>query len=121
MIHASLSFNVDSNLIQAAVPLFAAEAVEGMEWSFDTLHHRPEIPEWFEELLKSYGDAGRLVGHGVFFSMFSGKWLPEQAAWLVELKSLTTRFRFDHISEHFGFFTGADFHKGAPLSVPYSK
>ena len=121
MIHASLSFNVDSNLIQAALPLFAAEAVEGMEWSFDTLHNRPDIPEWFEELLKSYGDAGRLVGHGVFFSMFSGKWLPEQAAWLAELKSLTTRFRFDHISEHFGFFTGADFHKGAPLSVPYSK
>ncbi|HEX2898920.1 MAG TPA: DUF692 family protein [Bacteroidia bacterium] len=121
MIHASLSFNIDSNLIQSALPLFAAESVEGLEWSFDTLHERPEIPEWFAELLQSYGDAGRLVGHGVFFSMFSGKWLPEQANWLAELKALCNRFRFDHISEHFGFFTGSDFHKGAPLSVPYSK
>jgi uncharacterized protein (UPF0276 family) len=121
MIHASLSFNVDSNLVQSALPLFAAESVEGLEWSFDTLHDRPEIPDWFAELLHNYGDAGRLVGHGVFFSMFSGKWLPEQAAWLEALKALCSRFRFDHISEHFGFFTGADFHKGAPLSVPYSK
>jgi uncharacterized protein len=119
-IHASLSFNLDVGLIQAALPLFEAEEVEGLEWSFDTLYKHSELPEWFVELLQTYADAGRLVGHGVFFSLFSGKWLPEQADWLVQLRSLTQRFRFDHISEHFGFLTGADFHKGAPLSVPYN-
>ncbi len=119
-IHASLSFNLDVGLIQAALPLFAAEEVEALEWSFDTLFQQPELPDWFLELLQTYGDVGRLVGHGVFFSLFSGKWLPEQAAWLRELRDLTQRFRFDHISEHFGFLTGSDFHKGAPLSVPYN-
>ena len=119
-IHASLSFNLDVGLIQAALPLFADEEVEAIEWSFDTLFQQPELPDWFVELLQTYSDAGRLVGHGVFFSLFSGKWLHEQAAWLRELRDLTQRFRFDHISEHFGFLTGADFHKGAPLSVPYN-
>jgi uncharacterized protein len=119
-IHASLSFNLDIGLIQAALPLFEGEEVEGLEWSFDTLFQHAELPEWFQELLQTYSEAGRLVGHGVFFSLFSGKWLPEQAAWLQELRDLTQRFRFDHISEHFGFLTGSDFHKGAPLSVPYN-
>jgi uncharacterized protein len=119
-IHASLSFNLDVGLIQAALPLFAAEEVEGMEWSFDTLFQHAELPDWFAELLQTYGEAERLVGHGVFFSLFSGKWLPEQAAWLRELRALSQRFRFDHISEHFGFLTSSDFHKGAPLSVPYN-
>jgi uncharacterized protein len=91
-----------------------------LEWSFDTVYKEPELPEWFEDLLQTYGSAGRLVGHGVYFSLFSGRWLPEQADWLAALRGLTSRFRFDHISEHFGFLTGTDFHKGAPLSVPYS-
>jgi uncharacterized protein len=119
-IHAALSINTDPLLIQAALPLFEGEEVDALEWSFDTAYKQPVIPEWFEDLLKTYGSAGRLVGHGVYFSLFSGKWLPEQAEWLEALRDLTQRFRFDHISEHFGFLTGADFHKGAPLAVPYT-
>jgi uncharacterized protein (UPF0276 family) len=119
-IHASLSFNLDASLIQAALPLFAAEEVDGLEWSFDTLYKQPEVPDWLEELFRMYGSAGRLVGHGVYFSLFSGKWLPEQAQWLAALQGLSKKYRFDHITEHFGFLTGEDFHKGAPLSVPYS-
>lgn len=120
-IHAALSFNPDAGLIQAGLPLFQGEEVDALEWSFDTLFKLPEVPEWFEELLAFYGDHGRLVGHGVFFSLFSGKWLPEQAAWLDQLRALSKRYPFDHISEHFGFLTGSDFHKGAPLAVPYSQ
>lgn len=30
-------------------------------------------------------------------------------------------FQFDHISEHFGFMTGKNFHEGAPLSIPFTK
>jgi uncharacterized protein (UPF0276 family) len=29
-------------------------------------------------------------------------------------------FHFDHITEHFGFMTGKDFHHGAPLGIPYT-
>lgn len=119
-IHAGISFNLDSGLVQSALPLFQSEEVDAIEWSFDTLHGREELPAWWGELLDTYGQAGRLTGHGVFFSLFAGKWMPEQAAWLAELRELCSRFRFEHISEHFGFLTGADFHKGAPLSVPYS-
>lgn len=119
-IHASLSFNLDASLIQAALPLFEAEEVDGLEWSFDTLYKQPDVPEWLEELFQMYGAAGRLIGHGVYFSLFSGKWLPEQAQWLIALKALSEKYRFDHVTEHFGFLTGEDFHKGAPLSVPYS-
>ena len=111
---------MDADLLQAALPLFAADQVEGLEWSFDTLYKQPHLPEWFDELLKTYGHADRLVGHGVFFSLFSGKWTPEQAQWLSQLRELASTYRFDHITEHFGFMTGDDFHKGAPLSVPFT-
>ncbi|RZJ28667.1 MAG: DUF692 family protein, partial [Chryseobacterium sp.] len=56
----------------------------------------------------------------LYFSLFSGKWLPEHSQWLAKLKETCTRFRFDHVTEHFGFMTGQDFHHGAPLNVPYS-
>lgn len=112
--------NLDAHILQATLPLFAAERVEAIEWSFDTLTKVRTIPEWFTELLHTYGSAGRLVGHGVFFSLFSGKWLPEQQQWLDHLKKVSAQFTFDHITEHFGFMTGEDFHKGAPISVPYT-
>ncbi|MCE7041915.1 DUF692 family multinuclear iron-containing protein [Dyadobacter sp. CY312] len=33
---------------------------------------------------------------------------------------MSRKFRFDHITEHFGFMTGEDFHKGAPISIPFT-
>ena len=45
----------------------------------------------------------------------------EQQQWLNELKLLTNKFRFDHITEHFGSTNGKNFHHGAPLCVPFSK
>jgi uncharacterized protein (UPF0276 family) len=62
----------------------------------------------------------RLIGHGVFFSLLSGKWSKEQHQWLSRLRNLSAEFHFDHITEHFGFMTGQSFHQGAPLCVPYS-
>jgi len=114
----SLAANLDNNLLAASIPLFREERVAALEWSFDALYSKKEIPDWFTELLTLYGAAERLIGHGVFFSLFSGKWLPEQERWLQQLRSLSGRFSFDHITEHFGFMTGSDFHKGAPLNVP---
>lgn len=119
-IHSAVSCNLDNQLLQATLPLFAAEKVEAIEWSFDTLYKVREIPDWFVELLQAFGNEGRLIGHGVYFSLFSGKWTPEQQRWLDHLRKVSSHFTFDHITEHFGFMTGEDFHKGAPISVPYT-
>jgi len=117
---AALACNLDRNILLTCLPLFEAEKVEAVEWSFDTLFHFREIPPWFTELLQTFSQENRLVGHGVFFSLFSGKWLDAQQAWLDELKKLSATYRFDHITEHFGFMTGADFHTGAPISLPFT-
>lgn len=116
----SITCNLDVDLLSASLPLFEESKVGGIEWSFDTLYGLKQIPEWFTELLNTYSEKGRLLGHGVYFSIFSGKWSADQENWLAELKSLTANFRFDQISEHFGFMTGKSFHDGAPLSIPYS-
>lgn len=117
---ASVACNLDQHLLQATLPLFIDEQVEAIEWSFDTLYKVNNIPDWFVELLTAFGKEGRLIGHGVFFSLFSGKWNPEQERWLSHLKKVSGNFTFDHITEHFGFMTGEDFHKGAPIGIPYN-
>lgn len=119
-ISAAISFNLDEHLVAAALPLFEAEKVGAIEWSFDCLYQAGEVPQWFTEMLHTYGDAERLVGHGVYYSLFSGGWSSEQQEWLKQLRSLATTFRFDHISEHFGFMTSGNFHQGAPLGIPFT-
>ncbi|NML41314.1 DUF692 domain-containing protein [Chitinophaga sp. G-6-1-13] len=94
--------------------------VEAIEWSFDALYAVEEVPAWFGELLSVFSNENRLIGHGVFFSLFSGRWLPEQQQWLNDLKAVSRRYQFDHVTEHFGFMTGRDFHHGAPLNIPYT-
>lgn len=103
------------------MPLFEASQVDAIEWSFDALYKHHNLPTWFTQLLQYYSDAGRLTGHGVFFSIFSGSWLPEQEQWLLQLREISKQYKFDHITEHFGFMTGKDFHHGAPLGIPYSE
>lgn len=119
-IRSAIACNLDADILSASLPLLEEERVEALEWSFDTLFRVKEVPDWFNELLLAYSHEGRLIGHGVFFSLFSGRWLPEQQQWLQHLRDLCNRFTFDHITEHFGFMTGADFHQGAPLSIPYT-
>lgn len=117
---SAVACNLDANILAACLPLLQESHIEAIEWSFDALYKIKEVPDWFRELLTAFSDENRLIGHGVFFSLFSGKWLPEQEAWLSHLKQTSTDFNFDHITEHFGFMTGKDFHHGAPLNIPYS-
>lgn len=117
---SSLACNLDASILLAAIPLFESEKVEAIEWSFDTVFRHDQLPEWFAELLRAFSREGRLIGHGVFFSLFSGKWTKDQQQWLDRLQTLATAYPFDHITEHFGFMTGADFHKGAPVPVPFT-
>jgi uncharacterized protein (UPF0276 family) len=119
-IYSAISCNLDQHILSAALPLFESEQVEAIEWSFDTLYKWRNIPGWFTELLSAFGKEKRLIGHGVYFSLFSGRWSPEQQDWLKHLEKISTAFRFDHISEHFGFMTGENFHQGAPISIPFT-
>ncbi|MCF6403084.1 DUF692 domain-containing protein [Chitinophaga filiformis] len=107
-------------MLAACLPLMEESRIEAIEWSFDALYKVKEVPAWFRELLTAFSNEKRLIGHGVFFSLFSGKWLPEQESWLKHLEQTTDEFHFDHITEHFGFMTGKDFHHGAPLNIPYT-
>lgn len=117
---SAVACNLDANILAACLPLMEESRVEAIEWSFDTLYKAKEVPSWFRDLLIAFSNEKRLIGHGVFFSLFSGKWLPEQEAWLKHLQQTCAEFRFDHITEHFGFMTGRDFHHGAPLNIPYT-
>ncbi|WP_341841183.1 DUF692 family multinuclear iron-containing protein [Chitinophaga caseinilytica] len=117
---STVACNLDPQLLGACLPLFESGEADAIEWSFDALYRLNELPEWFHGLIGAFSEGDRLIGHGIFFSLFSGKWHPEQQAWLKELASICDRYRFDHITEHFGFMTGQDFHHGAPLNIPYT-
>lgn len=119
-IFSTVSCNLDANILSTCLPLFEAEKIEAIEWSFDTLYDVKRIPDWFIELLSTFAKQDRLIGHGVYFSLFSGLYTQEQKNWLNHLKQVSRIFQFNHISEHFGFMTGQDFHQGAPISVPYT-
>ncbi|RTQ49681.1 DUF692 family protein [Hymenobacter gummosus] len=117
---SAVACNLDADILAAVYPLLEEGRVEALEWAFDALYWAEQVPEWFEALLQAYAQAGRLIGHGVFFSLLSGRWTPEQQQWLQDLRQVASRYQFDHITEHFGFFTGQNFHHGAPLPIPYS-
>jgi len=119
-IHSSVACNLDPHILGACLPLLEEARIEALEWSFDALYKTSELPTWFQDLLTAFSKENRLIGHGIFFSLFSGRWLPEQEDWLRALRQTCHRYHFDHITEHFGFMTGEDFHKGAPLNVPYT-
>lgn len=117
----SIACNLDADILSASLPLFKEARIGAIEWSFDTLYGVGTLPDWFTELVTAYSNAGMLIGHGVYFSLFSGRWSVQQQNWLKELNLLTAKFNFDHITEHFGFMTGESFHHGAPLNIPYSE
>ncbi len=113
-----LSLMPEDPFRQAAYPLFEAGEVDVLEWSFDMGWAGAPLPEWMEQLLHLYGQRGRLLGHGVSFSLLSGQWTDRHQRWLQLLSEEATRHRYRHISEHYGFMTAGTYQKGAPLPVP---
>ena len=57
----------------------------------------------------------------VYYSVCNAAWTQVQADWLGQLSDWHRRYPLDHVTEHFGFMTGQDFHRGAPLSPPLSE
>lgn len=66
--------------------------------------------DWAEDLLLEFGTAGRLLGHGVTLSLLSGEWTTRQQQWLADLERELSQRDYQHVSEHFGFMTGGNFH-----------
>lgn len=113
-----LSLALEEDFLRAAFPLFEAGEVEILEWSFDVGWPPTVLPRWADDLLQSYSDADRLLGHGVSYSPLSVGIHDQQAGWLqLFAKELRVR-RYRHISEHFGFSSTRNFHQSAPLPVP---
>ena len=109
---------LETDYRQAALPLFEEGAVDVLEWSFDMVWGDQRIPDWADGLLDFYGGQNRLLGHGVSYSAFSGKWHHRQEQWIESLRKECDRRPYLHLSEHFGFMTAGSFHRSASLPVP---
>ena len=118
MVYPALACNLDRHLLLAALPLLERGTVGGMEWSYDAVYAYDTLPGWFDNLLAAFAEKGRLVGHGIYYSVCSGSWTPEQQQYLDNLATTARKYAFAHVTEHFGFLTGSDFHRGAPIAPP---
>lgn len=102
---------------QAAQPLFEAGDVECVEWSFD-MGWGKSLPEWLQSTLEDYSHREKLYGHGVSYSALDASETARQSNWLHQLSMEVSQLNYRHISEHFGFMGGGNFHIAAPLPVP---
>ena len=108
---------LEDTFYQATKSLFEEGLVEVAEWSFDMGWGR-ETPGWLTELLGDFSGRNALLGHGVSYSPLDASCTPRQEIWLHQLRAELCRYRYRHLSEHFGFMGGGNFHLGAPLPVP---
>lgn len=111
-----LSMMAEADFVSAILPLLQHNAVDVLEWSFDTFYDAEE-PDWLAELLDFYSENNRLIGHGVYYSLFDARWTERQEIWLKKLKEEVQNRNYNHITEHFGFMNTENFHQGIPLPV----
>jgi uncharacterized protein (UPF0276 family) len=112
-----LSMMPEADFVSAILPILQNNSVDVLEWSFDTLYDAQE-PEWLSGLLDFYSENNRLLGHGVYYSLFDARWTGRQEGWLKKLKEEFRHRNYNHITEHFGFMNTENFHQGVPLPVP---
>lgn len=115
-----LALMTEPEFAQAAYPLFAGGEVEVAEWSFDVLWPNAPAPDWLAALLGEYAPAGCLLGHGVSYSIFTAGNEPRAEAWCARLIEECRSQSYRWVTEHFGFMSAGDFHRGAPLPVPFT-
>lgn len=114
----TLSAIPDADWLGAALPLLEEGAVEALEWGFDCGWYERPAPGWIVELADHFSAGERLFGHGVTFSILSAV-STHHGEWLENLGKECAKRRYLHISEHFGMMRTRNFHRGAPLPVPY--
>lgn len=106
----------EAEFVPAILPLLQSNSIEVLEWSFDTFYNAEE-PDWLHDLLNYYSENNRLIGHGVYYSLFDARWTERQGIWLGKLKKELQKRKYNHITEHFGFMNTENFHQGVPLPV----
>lgn len=111
-----LSMMAEADFVSAILPLLQDNAVDVVEWSFDTFFAAEE-PSWLKDLLNFYAGNGRLLGHGVYYSLFDARWTERQEMWLQKLKHEVQKRNYNHITEHFGFMNTENYHQGVPLPL----
>ncbi|UKB85820.1 DUF692 domain-containing protein [Chryseobacterium sp. MEBOG06] len=111
-----LSMMPETDFVSAVLPLLESSSVDVLEWSFDTFYDAKE-PAWLNELLNFYSENNRLIGHGVYYSLFDAIWTERQEIWLKKLKEEVHKRNYNHITEHFGFMNTENFHQGVPLPI----
>jgi len=112
-----ISIMPENDLISASLPLFTNEEIEIIEWSFDTITNEQLKPIWLNQLLTEFGNNNRLLGHGVYYSVFDPSWGTRQTKWLKHLKQECISRNYSHLTEHFGFMSSNNAHKAFPLPV----
>ncbi len=116
--HLALSMMPEQPWLQAALPLLEEGIIDALEWSFDCGWDGGEVPAWALELLDHFCAERRLYGHGVSYSMLTVEG-PHHRSWLEKFRAECAARAYLHITEHFGLMRTKNFHRGAPLPVPY--
>lgn len=114
-IHVGFSLFATESQRSAALPLFESGEVGAIEHTVELGWDR-ELPAWFTTLLDHYGEAGRLYGHGVSYSPTS---IDAAPGWLARLAE--DRFRYQHVTEHWGFSRCKGIVRGAPMPLVASE
>lgn len=103
---------------RASRPLFQKQLVECLEWTFDAGFDR-QLPPWVKNLLARFSKKECLLGHSFFLSPMSLVRPPEIEESLKKFSLACTLHKYQHISEHYGFFADSRHFDGAPLPMPY--
>ncbi len=111
-----ISIMPEPHFLKAIYPLMEDGLIDTIEWSFDTLSNNNQ-PDFLTLLLDAYSSEERLIGHGVYYSLFDAQWSKRQEEWLIQLKKELINRKYNHITEHFGYMSSPNFHKGFPLPV----
>lgn len=119
-IRVALSAMPGAGFAAAALPLLAEGVVQGLEWTYE-LGFGPEgVSPALDALLGAYASEGALSFHGVSASPLGGCPTDFRAS-CDALAVLAKRHRPSHLSEHFGFASGAGFRRAAPMPAPFTK
>lgn len=113
-----LSIFGDARYRSAAQLLFDQGEVGAIEWSVDAWAGGPP-PSDTAAILKSFGDRGKLIGHGIHYPVLAAQSQQLRDEWLRHLAKDVTTHNYCGLSVHFGFATGWLLAEGAPLPVPY--
>jgi uncharacterized protein len=116
-IDVGVSLMLEEDFQLAAQPLFESHQVDIVEWSFDMGWGCP-LPTWLQQTLMDFSAQNKLIGHGVSYSPLDASQTARQFEWLSQLRHEVAHHCYQHISEHFGFMGGGNFHLASPLPVP---